>query len=449
MYHVLPERVRALNSAPLQPGAIIYWMNRDQRAHDNWALLYAAERALTEKRPLQVVFCLTPHFLGATWRAYSAMLTGLRETEKILRTHHIPFIILLGAAPDVLPTYLAKHQVGGVVTDFSPLRLPRAWREQIAKNIKIPLYEVDAHNIVPCWIASPKQEYGAYTLRPKITKLLPHFLEAFPLLPSFPEKNGVGHAPVDWEEVVKSLKVDRAVLEVTSFVPGERAAHECLKTFIHTALQAYDEARNDPNCSGQSGLSPYLHFGQISAQRVALEINKLPSSVSTQAFLEELIVRRELADNFCYYNPKYDTVEGFPEWAKKNLEAHKADPREYMYTETQFEQAHTHDELWNAAQRQLVTTGKMHGYMRMYWAKKILEWTPDAATAMRYAIYLNDRYELDGRDPNGYAGIAWSIGGVHDRAWFTRPVFGTIRYMNARGAAGKFDVAEYIRVNTG
>jgi deoxyribodipyrimidine photo-lyase len=348
-----------------------------------------------------------------------------------------------------LPTYLAKHQVGGVVTDFSPLRLPRAWREQIAKNIKIPLYEVDAHNIVPCWIASPKQEYGAYTLRPKITKLLPHFLEAFPLLPSFPEKNGVGHAPVDWEEVVKSLKVDRAVLEVTSFVPGERAAHECLKTFIHTALQAYDEARNDPNCSGQSGLSPYLHFGQISAQRVALEINKLPSSVSTQAFLEELIVRRELADNFCYYNPKYDTVEGFPEWAKKNLEAHKADPREYMYTETQFEQAHTHDELWNAAQRQLVTTGKMHGYMRMYWAKKILEWTPDAATAMRYAIYLNDRYELDGRDPNGYAGIAWSIGGVHDRAWFTRPVFGTIRYMNARGAAGKFDVAEYIRVNTG
>ena len=189
--------------------------------------------------------------------------------------------------------------------------------------------------------------------------------------------------------------------------------------------------RNDPLKNGQSGLSPYLHFGQIAAQRVALEVmGSAGPTDARKAFLEELIVRRELSDNFCFYNPRYDRVDGFPAWARATLDRHRRDPRDYLYTPEQFEQARTHDDLWNAAQREMVRTGKMHGYLRMYWAKKILEWTPSPEEALKIAITLNDRYELDGRDPNGYAGIAWSLGGVHDRPWGERKVFGMIRYMS-------------------
>ena len=193
-----------------------------------------------------------------------------------------------------------------------------------------------------------------------------------------------------------------------------------------------------------SNLSPYLHFGQISAQRVALIVNGLGNHPSAESFLEELIVRRELSDNFCYYNSDYDSFKGFPEWAKKTLNDHKKDEREFVYTLKKFEEAKTHEDLWNAAQMQLVNTGKLHGYMRMYWAKKILEWSKSPEEALKIAIYLNDKYELDGRDPNGYTGCAWAIGGVHDRAWAERPVYGKIRYMNRNGAKRKFDIEKYI-----
>ena len=210
-------------------------------------------------------------------------------------------------------------------------------------------------------------------------------------------------------------------------------------------MDGYSTLRNDPNESGQSNLSPYLHFGQLSAQRVAIEVMKSPASDEDKsAFLEELIVRRELSDNFCFYNPHYDATEGFPNWAKETHRIHSDDKREHTYALKEFEQGKTHDPLWNAAQMELVITGKMHGYMRMYWAKKILEWTSNPEEAMRFSIYLNDKYSLDGRDPNGYAGIAWSIGGVHDRAWGERSVFGKIRYMNYNGCKRKFDVAKYI-----
>ncbi|MFW5721799.1 MAG: deoxyribodipyrimidine photolyase, partial [Desulfohalobiaceae bacterium] len=189
-----------------------------------------------------------------------------------------------------------------------------------------------------------------------------------------------------------------------------------------------------------------LHFGQIAAQRVAQEVLSFKTRTAyKEAFLEELIVRRELSDNFCFYNPAHDSVDGFPEWAGKTLDAHRKDPREHVYSLEEFEQARTHDPLWNAAQMEMVTRGKMHGYMRMYWAKKILEWTASPEEAMDVAITLNDRWELDGRDSNGYTGIAWSIGGVHDRAWPERPVFGKIRFMNDRGCRRKFDVDAYIR----
>ena len=218
-----------------------------------------------------------------------------------------------------------------------------------------------------------------------------------------------------------------------------------MTAFLETRLEGYAERRNDPLLDGQSGLSPYLHFGQLSAQRVALEARKSPClRPDLEAFLEELIVRRELADNYCFYNENYDSAEGFPRWGRETLKAHERDRRDALYTHTDFETARTHEDLWNAAQNQLVRTGKLHGYLRMYWAKKILEWSPSPADALRTAIALNDRFSLDGRDPNGYAGCAWAIGGVHDRPWRERPVYGKIRYMNRNGAKRKFDVAAFV-----
>jgi deoxyribodipyrimidine photo-lyase len=215
--------------------------------------------------------------------------------------------------------------------------------------------------------------------------------------------------------------------------------------FIQNRIEQYPEQSNDPNQNAISHMSPYLHFGQISAQRIALEVQKADiSDEAREAYLEQLIIRRELTDNYCFYNDNYDSIDGFPDWAKKTIAEHKNDEREYVYKLEEFEKAQTHDDLWNAAQKEMVKKGKMHNYMRMYWAKKILEWTESVEDAFKIALYLNDKYELDGRDPNGYVGVAWSVGGVHDRAWQERDIFGKIRYMSYNGCKRKFDVERYI-----
>jgi deoxyribodipyrimidine photo-lyase len=352
---------------------------------------------------------------------------------------------LQGAPPETLPEYLAEINGAFLVTDFDPLRLKRSWQKAVVSNIKGSFYVVDGHNIVPCWHASSKQEYGAYTLRPKIKKLLPVFLCDFPTIVPHPfgsEKYSA--APVDWQGIYNYVS-DHSSREVDWLMPGEAAAMEKALRFIKEGLPDYNRKRNDPNLDGQSNISPYLHFGHVAPQRLALLVNKARVHVEEkEAFLEELIVRRELADNFCYYNENYDRFEGFPDWARKTLDVHRSDKREYQYSLETFEHGKTHDELWNAAQRQMVERGKMHGYLRMYWAKKILEWSARPEEAMEIAIHLNDRYELDGRDPNGYAGVAWSIGGVHDRAWQERPIFGKVRYMSYAGCARKFDVKQYV-----
>jgi len=424
---------------------VLYWMSRDQRVSDNWALLHAQKIAFSKKAPLAVVFCLVPDFLGATIRHYGFMLKGLEEAEKALERKGIPFFVLKGDPAARIGSFVKKHSVSSVVTDFDPLKIKRKWKKSLAGKINVPFYEVDAHNIVPCWVASGKQEYGAYTIRGKINGRLGEYLEGFPPLKKHPHRWKGGKPGTDWKKLIAALEVDRSVKEVPRVVPGEAAAKRKLRKFLEKGLGGFDGERNDPNLEGQSGLSPYLHFGQISAQRAALEVKKSGASrKNKEAFLEELIVRRELSDNFCFYNRHYDSFRGFPEWAKKTLNEHGADKREYLYTRGELEKAKTHDDLWNAAQTEMVKTGRMHGYMRMYWAKKVLEWTRSAAAAQKICIYLNDRYELDGRDPNGYAGIAWSIGGVHDRAWNERKVFGKIRFMSYNGCRSKFDVKAYI-----
>ncbi len=441
---VNPQRVRVLTNESQKKGHVIYWMSRDQRVGDNWALFYARELAQKHDSYLAVAFCLAPQFLGATGRQYSFLLQGLREVEKNLHALNIPFYLLLGDPSKEIPHLLTEIGAGALVCDFSPLRQSREWKAAVASETEIPFYEVDAHNIIPCWHASPKQEWAAYSFRPKVNRLLFVFLDEFPALQERTQMNsptGFGTIESDWAAAERSLRADK-VPQANWIVPGEGAAAKILGNFLENKLNGYERDRNDPNIDGQSGLSPYLHFGQISTQRVALEV--LRSRKDAGAFLEELIVRRELSENYCYYNQHYDDTRGFAAWGILSLGEHEKDRREYLYTLSELETARTHDDLWNAAQQEMLRTGKMHGYMRMYWAKKILEWTASPAAAQSAAIYLNDRYELDGRDPNGYAGIAWSLGGLHDRAWKERAIFGKVRYMNYNGAKSKFNVQAYI-----
>ena len=456
------KRIQILNNRPISDGSVVYWMNRDCRVHDNWALLYAKEQAESREVPLIVVYNLVENYLGGGDRQWNFKVQGLLEVQKNLKNLEIPFFVLHcseAKSGAVLTDFFKEKKVGQIVTDFSPVRIMRTWTEYISKYADVQLVQVDTHNIVPVAVASNKREFGAYTIRPKINRLLPEFLTDFPKLNKhrYNTENNI-------EAHVQEVKDLQKLLVPADFQlkGGESEAHKTLTHFIVHALPQY-QLRNDPNVSAQSNLSPYLHYGHISAQRVAFEVENLKkvSVVSgmsgsrqhhnsaqykenIESFLEELIVRRELADNFCWYAPDYDKTTCFPDWAQKNLVQTKDNKRDYIYSKRQFEKAQTHDKLWNAAQTEMLKTGKMHGYMRMYWAKKILEWTPDVQTAMDIAIELNDTYELDGRDPNGYAGIAWSLGGVHDRAWFGRPVFGKVRYMNEKGCRSKFDVDAYI-----
>ncbi len=444
------HRVLFLKEGKENNGPVVYWMSRDQRVHDNYALLFAQQLAAEKKRLLAVVFNLVPDFLEATMRQYGFMLQGLEDVERELHNFNIPFFLLTGDPGKEIPEFIDNNDVSVLVADFDPLKIKRKWKKDVGDKINIPLYEVDAHNIIPCRFVSDKQEFAAYTIRPKIHRHLPEFLAGIPELKKMKKSESFTNRFTGWEKVYKKLNINKEIKEADWIKPGEQNAHKALKEFLDNRFDKYADERNDPVKDAQSNLSPYLHFGQISAQRIALEVKKFGGNPeSEEAFLEELIVRRELSDNYCFYNPDYDSFKGFPAWAKETLNIHKDDEREFLYTKEEFENALTHEDLWNAAQNELIKTGKMHGYMRMYWAKKILEWTNTPQYALNVAVYLNDKYELDGRDPNGYTGCAWAIGGVHDRAWTERDVFGKIRYMNRNGAKRKFDIGAYIRKYNG
>lgn len=440
-----PKRIRILKTSECRKGPILYWMNRDQRLNDNWALIHAQELANQKEVPLIVCFCLVPSFLDATLRQYDFMIKGLKELEKDLEEKNIPFILLTGEPENEIPLFIDKIKASMLITDFNPLKIKKHWLKKIIKKIKISCHEVDAHNIVPVWEASDKKEYMARTLRTKIERKLDEFLVAFPEI----EKHKYSFKPDfqknNWNKAIENLKIDKTIKPVDWLNPGEKNAKKILKIFIDDKINKYSSERNNPNKDAVSNLSPYLHFGQISSQRVAIEINNTKKHKNTtKEFLEELIIRKELSDNFCFYCENYDSTDCLANWAKETLKKHSKDKRKYIYSLEELENAKTHDDLWNASQIEMIKKGKMHGYMRMYWAKKILEWTNSPDEALKTAIFLNDKYELDGRDPNGYVGILWSIGGLHDRAWKERDIFGKVRYMSYNGAKNKFDINKYI-----
>ncbi len=443
---MLEKRIRKLKyNSEVKQGTVAYWMTRDQRINNNWSLIASQKIAQKNKAAFAIIFCLNPSFLDATLRQYDFMLKGLQEIAKDAKSKNIPFYILKGTPEKEIPTFCTKYKITDLITDFSPLKIAKQWKEDVLDKVSCNVFEIDAHNVIPVWLTSQKQEFAARTIRPKINKLLAEFLTEFPSTKKQTTKWLHTTPKISWKALYSFIKVNQHVAPA-EINPGPAAAKKQLTKFISHKLSDYSDDKNDPSLDGLSNLSPYLHFGHISAQEVALKIqaSKAPKKAK-EVFLEELIVRKELSDNFCHYNKNYDSVKGFPDWAIKTLDKHLKDKREYIYTKSQFEKAATHDEAWNAAQRQMVTTGKMHGYMRMYWAKKILEWTKHYKDALAIAIYLNDKYELDGRDPNGYVGVAWSIGGVHDRPWFEREIFGKIRYMNYNGLKRKFDIETYIK----
>ncbi|XP_055627562.1 deoxyribodipyrimidine photo-lyase [Toxorhynchites rutilus septentrionalis] len=445
------KRVRMLSNAKEVgegKNGIVYWMSRDGRVQDNWAFLFAQKLALKNELPLHVCFSLVPKFLDATIRHFKFMLKGLEEVASECESLNINFHMLSGLAKDTIPKFVKEHRMGAVVSDFSPLRVPMQWVDDVSKALPadVPFCQVDAHNIVPLWVTSDKQEYAARTIRNKVNNNLNTYLTEFPPVIKHAHKASFKANSIDWTKLLATLEVDRTVDEVSWAVPGYTGGVTTLQSFVEKRLRKFSTKRNDPTNDALSNLSPWFHFGQISVQRCVLAVKQYGKGFSegVAAFCEEAIVRRELADNFCYYNKNYDSLKGAYDWAQKTLNDHRKDKRIYVYSREQLEQAKTHDDLWNAAQIQMVNEGKMHGFLRMYWAKKILEWTKTPEEALEIAIYLNDRYQLDGRDPNGYVGCMWSIAGIHDQGWREREVFGKIRYMNYEGCKRKFDVAAFV-----
>jgi deoxyribodipyrimidine photo-lyase len=391
--------------------------------------------------PVVVYFGLTDHYPDANKRHYNFMLQGIKEVQDSLRDRKITMIIK-HEQPDVGTILMAKH-ARMLICDRGYLKLQR-WRNYVAEKVECPAIQIESDVIVPVEQASGKEEYSAATLRAKMKKQMPIYL--VPLKKDMPRKSSL-HMQFesfdisDINKALASLDVDPSVSIVHSFHGGNHEAKKRLKHFIQNSLDDYQKLRNDPNVESLSNMSPYLHFGQISPLEIALQVLQ-SSSQSKESYLDELIIRRELAINYVFYNHNYDSFNGLPQWAQKTLLSHKSDERTYTYSLIQLEKADTHDFYWNTAQREMITTGKMHGYMRMYWGKKILEWSSSPEEAFKTAIYLNNKYEIDGRDPNGFAGVAWCFG-KHDRPWASRPIFGNIRFMSAEGLKRKFDVEKY------
>eukprot|EP00536_Pseudo-nitzschia_multiseries_P012998 jgi/Psemu1/210353/e_gw1.529.6.1 len=504
---MLPQRTRVLTETETVPAeggkpkkkgdkkqnCVVYWMQRDVRTVDNWGLLLAQHVAQANDLPLRVVHVLAApssnddgnigdddippplERLRTTERHGAFLLGGLKRVHKELKAKGVPLDVVHyiddanandSSNPHVLENYLDQHAPSAVVCDTSVLRNPRRWNESPALRDAldargVPLYQVDAHNVVPVWYASPKREVGARTLRSKLHKVLDECLQNKDykngLIPEFAGNDHIeqlsksmkddANQKFDPKSHVEFLKWDDSVPAVIKDKPGTAGGMKKFEAFAQTGLRKFSMLRNDPNQEEiSSSLSPWFNCGHLSFATCMRRLKTHNRDAEGKdSFIEEGFVRRELSDNFLWYAPDtYDTLDAGAQWAQDSLELHRHDPREYIYTLPEFEKGKTHDDLWNAAQLQVVRTGKMHGFLRMYWAKKILEWTSTPADALRYAQYLNDKYALDGRDPNGFCGVGWSIFGNHDMGWKERDIFGKIRFMNYNGCKRKFNVSQFV-----
>ena len=393
-----PSRIFEFNNKPIKSGKIIYLCEREIRAKDNFALQFALQKSKKLNLPLKIIHPKSNYEYNLKQKFIDSQIA---QAEKQFKQIGLDFEVI-----EKTPDEIIKNlNPALIILDFNPIL-----KRKYLKNADFKIYEIDGHNIISTRFVSDKQEYSATTLRRKIYYKISPFLTEF--------------------DNLTTEKVE---------------ADYVLENFIKNKLQYYAEYKNDISKDVLSGLSKYLNLGFISSQRVALEVIKSGvNDINKEVFLEELIVRKELADNFCLYANSFKDFSGVPSWAKISLENHKHDIRPYIYSTDELENAKTHDKLWNATQIQLMREGIIHGYLRMYWAKKISEWTPSPKEALKTAIYLNDKYAYDSPSANGYVGILWAIAGLHDRAFVDYPITGKIRRMTYDSLKRKYDLGDYL-----
>ena len=448
-------RVRKLNDQPERRGAryVLYWAQTSRRADANHGLAFTIETANRCGLPVLVYEGLTCDFPLATNRVFTFLLENVPEMEQRLKQLGLGYCFYLkqrrNSPNNVL--YRLAEDAAAVVTDDYPAFLARHHNARVPARLDVACYAVDSACVVPMGCFE-RREYAAYTIRPKIRKLLPDYLRPFEIPEVRRRWQGpppVFHTPADARnaaDLAAGCDIDQSVGPSLSFRGGRNAALRRLEYFLEHNLRRYGAERNNPSNHATSGLSPYLRYGFIGALEVALAVKSYGEAhgIATEEFLEELIVRRELAFNFARHSADPASLDNLPEWALRSLRAHDRDRRDPCYSREQFENAATHDALWNATQNEMRLRGKIHGYYRMYWGKKIIEWARSHQEAVDVMVYLHDKYALDGRDPNTYTGILWCLG-LHDRPWAERPIFGTVRYMSLDGMKRKTDVESYVK----
>jgi deoxyribodipyrimidine photo-lyase len=451
---VEPERISKLNSAPERPGGsyVLYWAQMNRRVDSNHGLLYAAELANRHNLPVLFYEGLTCSYEYANDRLHTFILQAVPETAKRLGKLGIGYVFYLRKTPqsrnDILYE-LAKHACA-VVTDDYPTFVARAHNRRVPEKLDVAYYVVDSSCVIPM-SCIPQRQYGAYTIRPRINRLLSTFLKPAGQLSvknRFRDAIPEFHTDVmekDIPALTAACEINHGVRPSLNFKGGRLQAEKLLRYFLEKNLRRFDQFRNEPSEHATSHMSPYLHFGQISALEIALAVKGYATEhkLIPDAYLEELIVRRELAFNYARHVEDPGSLGNLPEWCQLNMKKHAHDKRDPVYTPQQLDGAETYDDLWNATQKELLLTGKIHGYYRMYWGKKIIEWSGSYEEAAKTMIDLHGRYALDGRDPNTYTNILWCFG-LHDRAWFERPVFGKMRYMSLEGMKRKTDTDAYI-----
>jgi deoxyribodipyrimidine photo-lyase len=449
------ERVVGLNDKQVNSRAryVLYWMQIYKRVENNHALAWAIRQANELKLPVVVYEGLKYYYPWASDRMHTFILEGVEEKRIEFEKRGIRYVFYLqkdSSSPKRVVARLAKD-AALIVTDEFPCFIIPEHNRRIAERADIAVHAVDSNGIVPM-SKFEKEEYAAYTIRPKINKLLPNYLKQF--VEETVERSSVGiDFDADFEtfatsetipKLVAECDIDHSIEPSKAYHGGTANARKRLKKFVSEILPDYERTRNKPELDGSSRLSPYLHFGFISPLEIAFAVtNAAAPQESKDAFLEELIVRRELSFNLCYRNVNYDSLAALPAWARETMREHIGDKRQFIYSLEELENAQTHDELWNAAQREMVATGEMHNYVRMLWGKNVIAWSPTYEIAFETLVHLNNKYCLDGRDPNSYAGILWCFG-KHDRPWFEREVFGKIRYMASHSTGKKFDSKTYI-----
>jgi deoxyribodipyrimidine photo-lyase len=444
-----PERIQPLNDASVHRSGdyVLYWMQQSQRAEPNGALHRAVRHANDLGLPVRVVFGLMDDYPGANLRHYTFMLEGLQEVQQNLADRGIEMRVEHGNPDDVALRHAPSAAV--LVTDRGYLRHQKAWRRRVAEEAACRVEQVEADVCVPVEVVTDKAEYAARTIRPKIHEHLERFL-TLPETPPVDHPSANGSADgldlADVDALTDQLDLDRSVPAVRPLFRGGRSEAEALlDDFLASKFDGYDGNRNQIQSQAVSHMSKYLHFGQISPVWLAQKVQAADApDEDVDSYIEELVVRRELSMNHVHFRPDtYDDYACLPEWARESLAEHADDEREYVYTREELEQSETHDPYWNAAMKEMRETGYMHNYMRMYWGKKILEWTDNPKTAYARTLYLNNRYFLDGRDPNSFANVAW-VFGLHDRGWKERPVYGKTRYMSRGGLERKADPDAYV-----